>query len=145
MSNNKTYHFGVWRGLNESVPKSGARPVEKGTTNPDFHSHYQFHHCHCLGTMSLPLALVSQIVKSEWEKKIYFDLSCRSGLLVLVSQRSSTTAVGLFEKGGLDSQTDSFLRCHPIIKLGQTPGDTEGQGGLACFSPWDGKESDMTQ
>ena len=29
-------------------------------------------------------------------------------------------------------------------ELGQTLGDGEGQGGLACCSPWDGKESDMT-
>ena len=28
-------------------------------------------------------------------------------------------------------------------ELGQTPGDGEGQGGLACCSPWDGKESHM--
>ena len=27
----------------------------------------------------------------------------------------------------------------------QTPGDSEGQGSLACCSPWDGKESDMTE
>ena len=27
----------------------------------------------------------------------------------------------------------------------QTPGDTEGQGSLACHSPWGGKELDMTQ
>ena len=27
----------------------------------------------------------------------------------------------------------------------QTPGDSEGQGSLACFSPWGHKESDMTQ
>ena len=27
----------------------------------------------------------------------------------------------------------------------QTPGDGEGQGSLACFSPWGGKESDMTE
>ena len=26
----------------------------------------------------------------------------------------------------------------------QTPGDSEGQGSLACFSPWGHKESDMT-
>ena len=26
----------------------------------------------------------------------------------------------------------------------QTPGDSEGQGSLACFSPWGGKEMDMT-
>ena len=28
-------------------------------------------------------------------------------------------------------------------ELGQTPGDGEGQEGLACYSPWDGKELDM--
>ena len=29
-------------------------------------------------------------------------------------------------------------------ELGQTPGDGEGQGGLACCSPWGHKESDIT-
>ena len=29
-------------------------------------------------------------------------------------------------------------------ELGQTLGDSEGQGGLVCCSPWGGKESDMT-
>ena len=29
-------------------------------------------------------------------------------------------------------------------KLGQTPGEGEGQGGLACCSPWDHEESDTT-
>ena len=29
-------------------------------------------------------------------------------------------------------------------KLGQTPGDGEGQGGLACSNPWGRKESDTT-
>ena len=28
-------------------------------------------------------------------------------------------------------------------ELGQTPGDSEEQGGLACYSPWGCKESDM--
>ena len=27
----------------------------------------------------------------------------------------------------------------------QTPGDSEGQGSLVCCSPWDCKESDMTE
>ena len=27
----------------------------------------------------------------------------------------------------------------------QAPGDGEGQGGLACHSPWDCKVSDMTE
>ena len=30
-------------------------------------------------------------------------------------------------------------------ELGQTPGDSEGQGGLVCCSPWGYKESDTTQ
>ena len=29
-------------------------------------------------------------------------------------------------------------------ELGQTPRDSEGQGGLACYSPWGCKESDTT-
>ena len=27
----------------------------------------------------------------------------------------------------------------------QTPGDSEGQGGLVCYGPWGHKESDMTE
>ena len=27
----------------------------------------------------------------------------------------------------------------------QTPGDTEGQGSLECCSPWDHRDSDMTE
>ena len=30
-------------------------------------------------------------------------------------------------------------------ELGQTLGDSEGQGGLACCSPWGSKESDTTE
>ena len=30
-------------------------------------------------------------------------------------------------------------------EFGQTPGDSEGQGSLACCSPWGGKESDTTE
>ena len=29
-------------------------------------------------------------------------------------------------------------------ELGQTPGDGDGQGSLACWSPWDRKELDMS-
>ena len=35
-------------------------------------------------------------------------------------------------------------QCNEHHKLGQTPGDGEGQGGLACCSPWGHKESDVT-
>ena len=30
-------------------------------------------------------------------------------------------------------------------ELKQTPGDSEGQGCLACYSPWAHKESDVTE
>ena len=30
-------------------------------------------------------------------------------------------------------------------ELGQTSGDCEGQGGLACYSPWACKKLDMTE
>ena len=32
-----------------------------------------------------------------------------------------------------------------VHELGQTLGDSEVQGGLACCSPWGRKESDMTE
>ena len=40
----------------------------------------------------------------------------------------------------LDGITDSV-----DSELGQTPGDSEGQGGLACCSPWGRRESDTTE
>ena len=30
-------------------------------------------------------------------------------------------------------------------EFGQTPGVSDGQGGLVCCSSWGGKESDMTE
>ena len=36
-----------------------------------------------------------------------------------------------------------YLQCNEH-ELGQTPGDGEGRGGLACCSPWGHKELDMT-
>ena len=42
-----------------------------------------------------------------------------------------------------DEMTGWHHRCSGH-ELGQTLGDGEGQGGLACCSPWGHKESDMT-
>ena len=39
---------------------------------------------------------------------------------------------------------DEMAGWHNGYELGQTSGDGEGQGGLACWSPWGRKESDMT-
>ena len=40
----------------------------------------------------------------------------------------------------LDGTTDAMN-----VNLGQTLGDGEGQGGLACYGPWGHKESDTTE
>ena len=39
----------------------------------------------------------------------------------------------------LDGITDSM-----VVTFEQTPADSEGQGSLACCSPWGHKQSDMT-
>ena len=43
---------------------------------------------------------------------------------------------------------DEMVRWHHRLDghgFGQTPGNGEGQGSLACCSPWGCKESDMTE
>ena len=43
---------------------------------------------------------------------------------------------------------DEMVRWHHQLnghEFGQTPGVGDGQGGLACCSPWGCKESDMTE
>ena len=43
---------------------------------------------------------------------------------------------------------DEMIGWHHLLnwhEFGQTPGDSEGQGSLACCSPWRGKESDTTE
>ena len=42
-----------------------------------------------------------------------------------------------------DETAGCYHRCNGH-ELGQTPGDGEGQGGLACCSSWGCKELDMT-
>ena len=44
----------------------------------------------------------------------------------------------------LDSITDSLTQFAPH-ESEQTPGDSEGQGSLACCSPWGRKELDTTK
>ena len=51
----------------------------------------------------------------------------------------------LGEKGTTE---DEMVRWHHQLdghELEQSPGDGEGQGSLACCSPWDHKESDTTE
>ena len=44
----------------------------------------------------------------------------------------------------MDEMAGWHHRCNGH-ELGQASGDGEGQGGLACCSPWGCKESDMTE
>ena len=43
---------------------------------------------------------------------------------------------------------DEMIEWHHLLngyEFEQTQGDSEGQGSLACYSPWGHKESDMTE
>ena len=42
-----------------------------------------------------------------------------------------------------DEIAGQYHRCNEH-ELDQTLGDGEGQGGMACYSPWGHKESNMT-
>ena len=48
------------------------------------------------------------------------------------------------EKRALEDEMFEWHHRYNGPELGQTSGDSEGQGGLACCSPWGHKESDMT-
>ena len=48
------------------------------------------------------------------------------------------------EKRGIEEEIVEWYYPFNGHELGQTPGDGEGQGGLACHSPWGRKESDTT-
>ena len=54
--------------------------------------------------------------------------------------------LGKIEGGG--TTEDKMVGWHHRLNghgFGQAPGDGEGQGSLACCSPWGRKESDMTE
>ena len=52
---------------------------------------------------------------------------------------------GQEEKGTAEDETVGWHHWLNGREFEQTLGDDEGQGGLACCSPWDHKESDMTE
>ena len=51
---------------------------------------------------------------------------------------------GQEEKGATEDEMVGWHHCLNGHEFEQVLGDSEGQGGLACFSPWDRKESNMT-
>ena len=50
---------------------------------------------------------------------------------------------GQEEKGATEDEMVGWHHQLNGREIGQTLGDSEGQGGLACCSPWGRKESDM--
>ena len=50
-------------------------------------------------------------------------------------------------KGEEDGRRQDVRQHHQLSgqELEQTLGDSEGQGSLACYSPWSHKESDTTE
>ena len=51
---------------------------------------------------------------------------------------------GQEEKRASEGEMTGWHHRYNEHELGQTPGDSEGQGGVACCSPWGRKEPDMT-
>ena len=48
------------------------------------------------------------------------------------------------EKGATEDEMVGWHHQLNGCEFEETPGDSEGQGSLACWSPWDRKGSDMT-
>ena len=49
------------------------------------------------------------------------------------------------EKGATEDKMVGWHHRLNACEFEQAPGDDEGQGSLACFSPWGCKEADMTE
>ena len=52
---------------------------------------------------------------------------------------------GWQEKGMTEDEMVGWHHCLDGHEFEQAPGVGDGQGGLACCSPWGRKESDMTE
>ena len=52
---------------------------------------------------------------------------------------------GQEEKGTTEDEMAGWHHGHDGRESERTPGDGDGQGGLACCSSWGHKESDMTE
>ena len=48
------------------------------------------------------------------------------------------------EKGATEDEMVGWQQQLNGHEFEQTPGNSEGQGGLVCYSPWGHKESDTT-
>ena len=78
-----------------------------------------------------------------WWAAVYEVAQSRTGL-----KRLSSSSSSLIISSGLWVREDWTAGWHHRLngkEFEQTPGDSEGQGSLACYSPWGGKESDTPE
>ena len=67
-------------------------------------------------------------------------------LIQRANSLEKTLMLGKIEGSGEEGNSE-MVRCHHQLnghEFEQTLGDSEGQGSLACCSPWGRKASDMT-
>ena len=65
--------------------------------------------------------------------------------LCMFPKKTLSPTVPEVEEGTTEGE---MVGWHPLLngrEFEQTPGDSEGQGSLACCSPWGCKESDMAE
>ena len=68
-------------------------------------------------------------------------------LMQIADSFEKTLMLGKIEGGRRRGRQDEMVGWHPWLnghEFESTPGVGDGQGGLACCSPWGHKESDMT-
>ena len=66
-------------------------------------------------------------------------------ILLLTVTLSVRTVSEQQEEKMIEDETVEWHHQFNRHKFEQTPGDSEGQGSLACCSPWGHEESDMTE
>ena len=77
-------------------------------------------------------------------------LQCFGHLMRRAESLGKTLMVGKIEGKRRKGQQrirwlDSITNSVDMNEFKQTPGNSEGQGSLACYSPWSHKESDTTE
>ena len=80
--------------------------------------------------------------KSQIERQILYDITCMH-----IADLEKILMLGKIESKEKGATEDGMVGWHHRFnghKLGQTLGDSEGQGSLACCSPWGHRESDTT-
>ena len=83
------------------------------------------------------------IGRTDAEAPIVWPPDAKSWLTRKVSDAGKTWRQE--EKGGKKDEVVGWHHCLYGHEFDQTPGDSEGQGSLACCSPWGHKELEMTE